>query len=81
MKTETSFSGKFGEVEFGKLVRLPYIRKISTNAQNTALSRKSLECKDTRIMRTSNKELNLLEQTQMNMLTLQEIELCNESSK
>lgn len=33
LKTEMSFTSKMGEVELGKLVRLPYIRKISTNNQ------------------------------------------------
>ena len=32
-------------------------------------------------MRNSNKELQLLEQTHLNLLTLQEIELCNEKTK
>jgi hypothetical protein len=32
-------------------------------------------------MRNSNKELQLLEQTHLNLLTLQEIELCNERSR
>jgi hypothetical protein len=44
-------------------VRLPYIRKISTNANanpNPNFSRKSLEGKETRVMRNSNKDLQLL---------------------
>lgn len=82
LKTEASQLVKTGEVELGKPVKLPYIRKISTNANpNSNFSRKSLEGKDTRVMRNSNKELQLLEQTHLNLLTLQEIELCNERSR
>lgn len=32
-------------------------------------------------MRNSNKDLQLLDQTQLNLLTLQEIELCNEKNR
>lgn len=78
LKTENSMLVKTGEVELGKPVKLPHIRKISTNANNNGnFSRKSLEGKETRVMRNSNKELQLLEQTHHNLLTLQEIELCN----
>ncbi len=81
LKTEASMVGK-GEVELGKPVKLPHIRKISTNTHNNVnFSRKSLEGKETRVMRNSNKELQLLEQTHHNLLTLQEIELCNERSR
>lgn len=82
LKTEAAQGFKACDVELGKPVKLPYIRKISTNATNNPnFSRKSLEGKDTRVMRNSNKELQLLEQTHLNLLTLQEIELCNERSK
>ena len=39
-----SINPKNTEIEFGKLIKLPYIRKISTNNQPT-ISRKSLENK------------------------------------
>lgn len=55
MKTENSILSKFGEVELGKPVRLPYIRKISTNSHNCNISRKSLEAKEARVMRNFNK--------------------------
>jgi hypothetical protein len=32
-------------------------------------------------MRNSNKELHLMDQTQLNLLTLQEIQLCNDKNK
>lgn len=76
LKTEACQLIKTGEVELGKPVKLPYIRKISTNTNpnsNPNYSRKSLEGKETRVMRNSNKELQLLEQTHLNLLTLQEI--------
>ena len=44
LKTEMSINPKNTEIEFGKLIKLPYIRKISTNNQPT-ISRKSLENK------------------------------------
>lgn len=81
LKTEASFSSRLGEVELGKLVRLPYIRKISTNAYNHSLERKSLENKEHRINRNSNKELNLTEHSQINILTMEELGLCRDNSK
>lgn len=100
LKTEVSFSNRGAELELGKLVRLPYIRKISNNpsssnshshnhpghnhhnhnSQNNPLERRSLENRETRLMRNSNKELHLLQHTYLNTLTLQEIELCRDSS-
>lgn len=84
LKTEVSFSNRGPELELGKLVRLPYIRKISNNpsssnshnshnSQNNPLERRSLENRETRLMRNSNKELHLLQHTYLNTLTLQEI--------
>ena len=73
LKTETGH--QTGEVELGKPVRLPYIRKISS--QMPANTRRSLEGRDNRHIRNSNKELKLFDHTQLSTLTLQEIELCN----
>ena len=43
LKTENSLLLKTGELELGKPVKLPYIRKISSNAPNNPqFSRKSL---------------------------------------
>jgi hypothetical protein len=42
------------EMEFGKPVKLPYIRKISHNGQNTNNSRRSLEEKETKIIKQQN---------------------------
>jgi hypothetical protein len=91
LKTESCLGGKGCEgeagreagraVELGKPVKLPYIRKVSTNAQHAHISRHSLESKETRVMRNSNKELQLLDQTHLHLLTLQEIELCNEKNR
>ncbi len=54
LKTETSLV-KAGEMELGKPVRLPYIRKISTNNQaQGGVTRRSLEAKEGRAMRSSN---------------------------
>lgn len=70
LKTETALL-KTGELELGKPVRLPYIRKISANHQVNAPTRRSLEGRDTRAMRNSNKELKLFDHTQLSTLTLQ----------
>ena len=70
LKTEAGHSLKSTEVELGKFVRLPYIRK---NNHQGPHDRKSLETKEAYIMRNSNKEVNLMEYTNINMLTLQEI--------
>jgi hypothetical protein len=42
MKTESALGGKFAELEFGKPVKLPFIRKISSNAQQPTIPRRSL---------------------------------------
>lgn len=71
LKTECSLVGRIGEMEFGKPVRLPYIRKISNSGHHPTVSRRSLEGQEGRPARLTCK--GALDQTQIHMLTLQEI--------